>query len=459
MFNNLPTYQAVISDSNEGVFCVSLVTNPATEINFVYFDKDKKIQKFAIEDKTEHMVSGIIMVADTPIYRRTDDGYEYYMSFSKETLKLMAEKLIKDGFGSSVNIQHVDGSNVEGVNLTELYVIDRDKGIDPSYFSEAPDGSLVGTYKVNNDDVWQMIIDGEVLSFSLEGIFSMVETNFKKNYNKTKNTNSKMSKIKGILKSLLAEFGSIDTNKGVLDYEGELEVGAEVKINDEVAADGEYETDDKVIVVAEGKITEIRDKEAEEEPADEPKEDSVEFAKFKKIAQAYSETYAEKERKIYDAIKNATGVEYFWLVEAADDYAVYSIWVDDKDKYFRVELTWDEEGNVTVGVISEVEPAFVKKEDEKPAVEDVAMAEEPKADEPAEEPKEDEPKEDEPRDYGKEIDDLKAELDEIKKAIEEIKGKPANEPIAEEFEAISNPEKTGSRSMDKAIRRFSYLKK
>ena len=136
--------------------------------------------------------------------------------------------------------------------------------------------------------------------------------------------------------------------------------------------------------------------------------------------------YSEKERKIYDAIKNATGVEYFWLVEAADDYAVYSIWVDDKDKYFRVELTWDEEGNVIVGEISEVEPAFVEKKEDEPATEVVEMAEET----PAEEG--DEPKTDE---------------------------EPANEPIAEQFEAISTPDKTGNRGMDKALKRFAYLNK
>ena len=457
----IPIYKALVTDDGEGINKVSLVDFPAVESNWIACKKDKEPLKFKVENEEKRLITGVVMRADFAIYRRTDDGFEYYIVYDKETIKTMAQKLLADNAQNNVNLMHEDGTDVEGVNMLELFIKDSDKGISPAGFEEIEEGSLFATYHVENDDIWEQVKDGTFKGFSLEGYFTLEPTDdfIKMHNNKTKNTNSKMSKIKGILKSLLAEFGSIDTNKGVLDYEGELEVGAEVKINDEVAADGEYETDDKVIVVADGKITEIRDKEAEEEPAEEPKEDSVEFAKFKKIAQAYSETYAEKERKIYDAIKNATGVEYFWLVEAADDYAVYSIWVDDKDKYFRVELTWDEEGNVTVGEISEVEPAFVEKEDEKPAVEDVAMAEEPKADEPAEEPKEDEPKEDEPRDYGKEIDDLKAELDEIKKAIEEIKGKPANEPIAEEFEAISKSEKTGSRSMDKAIRRFSYLKK
>lgn len=174
-FNKIPIYEAIINDADTGVYCVSLVSSPATEVDFVYFDEDKPIQKFAIENKVQRIVSGVVMLADTPIYRRTADNFEYYLKFTKETLKLMAEKMIFDGVGSSVNIQHQDGSNVDGVNLMELFIIDREKGISPSYFSEVPDGSLIATYKVHNDEVWSMIENGEVLSFSLEGLFDVKE--------------------------------------------------------------------------------------------------------------------------------------------------------------------------------------------------------------------------------------------------------------------------------------------
>lgn len=459
----IPIFKALVTDDGEGINKVSLVDFPAVESNWIACKKEKEPLKFKVEDEEKRLITGVVMRADFAIYRRTDDGFEYYIVYDKETIKTMAQKLLTDNAQNNINLMHEDGTDVEGVNMIELFIKDSDKGISPAGFDEIEEGSLFATYHVENDEIWEQVKDGTFKGFSLEGYFTLEPTDdfIKMQNNKAKNTNSKMSKIKGILKSLLAEFGSIDTNKGVLDYEGELEVGAEVKINDEVAADGEYETEDKIIVVADGKITEIRDKEAQEEPAEEPKAESEAFAKFKKVAQAYSETYAEKERKIYDAIKNATGVEYFWLVEAADDYAVYSIWVDDKDKYFRVALTWDEEGNVIVGEISEVEPAFVEKKEDEPATEVVEMAEEPKADEPAEEPAEEPKAEDEPaeRDLAAEIDAIKAEIETLKATIAEIKGEPANEPIAEQFEAISTPDKTGNRSLDKAIKRFSYLKK
>ena len=39
IFNGLPVYQATITDDECGVFCVSLVTDPATEVDFVAFDE------------------------------------------------------------------------------------------------------------------------------------------------------------------------------------------------------------------------------------------------------------------------------------------------------------------------------------------------------------------------------------------------------------------------------------
>lgn len=105
------------------------------------------------------------------------------------------------------------------------------------------------------------------------------------------------TKIKLQLRSLLLKCGSIATDKGEILFDGEeLEVGMEVFVANaegEIvpAEDGEYVEGDKTYVVAEGKVTEIREKEAEEvveevevaaeeepeaEPADEPEQSEEE---------------------------------------------------------------------------------------------------------------------------------------------------------------------------------------
>lgn len=84
------------------------------------------------------------------------------------------------------------------------------------------------------------------------------------------------------LRNLLLNFKDIATEEGVtLMVDGDLQVGLEVFAYDDngdivPASDGEYTYENKIIVVKEGVVSEIRDKEvapetpAEETPAEEP---------------------------------------------------------------------------------------------------------------------------------------------------------------------------------------------
>lgn len=83
--------------------------------------------------------------------------------------------------------------------------------------------------------------------------------------------NSKLLK----LARMVMHLSEVKTNKGELISETVIEVGSEVFIEDTndmlvAAPDGEYVTQDEVtIVVADGKVAEIREKEREEAPAEE----------------------------------------------------------------------------------------------------------------------------------------------------------------------------------------------
>ena len=89
---------------------------------------------------------------------------------------------------------------------------------------------------------------------------------------------SKISRFKAALSKMLAVFGNVSTDKGVLAWDGDedLKAGDSIYIEDQdgnrtPAPDGEYVTSDaKTIVVADGKVAEIKDPEAEVAP--EPEE-------------------------------------------------------------------------------------------------------------------------------------------------------------------------------------------
>lgn len=89
---------------------------------------------------------------------------------------------------------------------------------------------------------------------------------------------SKLSKVKLELQKMLLQFGSQATDKGTLEYAGEsFEVGTEVYIEDEPAADGDYTLEDgTVIVVAEGRVAEIREPQPEETPVEEVPQENAE---------------------------------------------------------------------------------------------------------------------------------------------------------------------------------------
>ena len=75
-----------------------------------------------------------------------------------------------------------------------------------------------------------------------------------------------LKEIKFSLKKVLANFGQVETDKGVLEFVGEeMAVGSEVYINGEIAPDGEYLTPDgKTVVVEAGLIKEIKEPVTEE---------------------------------------------------------------------------------------------------------------------------------------------------------------------------------------------------
>ena len=277
------------TDFETGLNAISLVENPAVEVDFLAFAKDESaVLQFADEER--HIITGIALLADTPIYRIAPDRTEYYVRFTKDCIRELVEKYFKFGLTNSVNIEHKDNQFVDGVTMLESYIIDKERGICPNEFASAPDGSWVVSYKVSNLDVWNKIKSGEVKGFSVQGLFHIIETKLEMNNNKpeesehqNKNNISLMSKLKEKIKALLMQYAAVSTDKGNLIYNTDmLEVGSEVFVEDEngenvPAADGEYMLEDgRTVVVAEGKVTEIKEKEeAPAEPEVKPAEEQM----------------------------------------------------------------------------------------------------------------------------------------------------------------------------------------
>lgn len=178
MMEKLPIYRfEVKEDDDTQVTAVALVDYPAIEMNWQTFSAHE-IYSFKA-DKEKRIISGPLMVADLPIYRRDEQG-EYYGLFKAEDIYNIRNKFFKNNNSKEVNQMHDPNQMVEGVYMIESFLIDSKRGIHSPNGYKLPDGSWFGSYKVDNQEVWDKFIkSGEFKGFSVEGVFNTVQIDSK----------------------------------------------------------------------------------------------------------------------------------------------------------------------------------------------------------------------------------------------------------------------------------------
>ena len=174
-FSMNKVYYINIDESEElGMFSVSLVDFPAVETQFLCFNEEKPKQLFFAKPE-EHIITGVALRADLPIYRRRPDGSEYYVVFTKETIKKMIARYSKQGMMNNVDLQH-SGELVSGVYMVESFIINDERGIRPKEFSDIEDGSWIVSYYVEDEALWNKIKNGNDLNgFSISCMANLIE--------------------------------------------------------------------------------------------------------------------------------------------------------------------------------------------------------------------------------------------------------------------------------------------
>ena len=169
-------YAKINNDEKLGLQTISFVDKPAVETSFLCFENEEP-KPMLLAKQAEQIVSGIALRADFPIYRIDENGEPYYVVFTKETIKQMVERYSKNNMLHNVDLQH-DGELVDGVYMVESYIIDKQRGICPVEFSDIEDGSWAVSFKIENQSLWEQIINGNDLNgFSIS---AMVNLGFEK---------------------------------------------------------------------------------------------------------------------------------------------------------------------------------------------------------------------------------------------------------------------------------------
>lgn len=171
IYKGLPLINLDVIDDVNGVELISLVDFPAVKREFIKFAKTEEIKLSINEER--RVVTGVALIPEQKIYRRDDNGREYYITFTKDAIERIAQKFFADGNSTNVNVGHQ--ILVGDCAYFESYLINKERGICPVEFSDLPDGSWIVSCKINNDEVWELVKDGTLRGFSIEGNLNSVE--------------------------------------------------------------------------------------------------------------------------------------------------------------------------------------------------------------------------------------------------------------------------------------------
>lgn len=216
-------------------YAISLVESPAIEETLVALEEQKPI-KVQLADEEKYMVYSAVLVPDKPIFRRNEDGDEFYIEFTKESIEKMAQEYLMNYRQNEITLDHATMANditlVESWIKTDMY---KDKSVAIGLSEDLPIGTWIAGLKVNQIDAWNRIKNGELRGFSVESMISLEE--FSKQEQNTNNMNIETNdmfwdKLKNILKDTFSKkveeptVEELAANSGftnVEEYEKEVE--------------------------------------------------------------------------------------------------------------------------------------------------------------------------------------------------------------------------------------------
>jgi len=281
-YSIMETYKVLFNEEeNEGVYAISLVSDPAIEVQFVTLSKQKEI-KLATINEEQRILLGAVLIPNQPIYR-VQDGHEFNIVFPKETIKQVQHNFSQQGYQNNSTIEH-SGKQIENVTFVETWIKEdevHDKSV--MYGFNEPVGTWYAAMKVNNDEIWNDYVKtGKVKGFSIDGVFDMEKVNLKSEINMNLETivnaikegfaSVKLSSEAEQVEVVEVTMATMMLKDGVTileaeAFEPEQAVFIVAENGDKVPAPiGEHELEDGriLVITEEGKIAEIKEAMAEE---------------------------------------------------------------------------------------------------------------------------------------------------------------------------------------------------
>jgi hypothetical protein len=219
MTKDLPIYKITIDEEysdgeNLGIEMIAFTNLPAIKVKGMAFGSE---QKMKFQDDVKMRITAPAMIP-MDIYRRGDEDGEYYVQFTKEVIEQIHTKFMADLRNRDIfNLEH-DTSKKVPAYILETWIVDnptKDKAFS-TFGIEVPEGTLMVTAQVTDADYYAELVANDQVGFSIEGFLG-------------------------------------------------LKLSEQLNLNTMKLPDGEHLIEDKIYVVKDGEVVEIKEVEKEAE--------------------------------------------------------------------------------------------------------------------------------------------------------------------------------------------------
>jgi hypothetical protein len=260
MTKDLPIYKITIDDEysdgeNLGIEMIAFTNLPAIKVKGMAFGSDKRLM-FA--DDVKYRITAPAMIP-MDIYRKNDGDGEYYVQFTEEVIEQIHTKFMADLRNRDIfNLEHDTEKKVPAYIL-ETWIVDnptKDKAYS-TFGIEVPKGTLMVTAQVTDAEYFAELVANDQVGFSIEGFLG-------------------------------------------------LKLSEQIKLNKMMLPDGEHRIEDKIYVVKDGEVVEI--KEVEKEPTEEVVEEEM-----------ATEEVAMEETTVEETTEESTTTDEAMAIDPATD--------------------------------------------------------------------------------------------------------------------------------------------
>lgn len=164
-------------EETEGVENISFVYDAANQQTFMAF-AECKLMKMSNVDEEKRIVTGVVLIPEQRIKRIDQQTGEEFFVFAKaKTIEKLSYNFMLSNRLKNVNIEH--SKPVDGVSLIENWIVkdgNNDKANALGF--DVPSGTWMASFKVDNDELWNQIKNGEKKGFSIEAWLGLTPVEF-----------------------------------------------------------------------------------------------------------------------------------------------------------------------------------------------------------------------------------------------------------------------------------------